>query len=275
LLTTEQLREIKGLQIDCEQSGGFQLKLNDDMLHNRDGKHQEDFFHYVDGKLAGFLGSYSFGNKVELCGMVHPDFRRRGIFSKLLEMGLEVAKNRGFETILLNSPTDSQTAKEFLKNIPCTFKVAEYQMKWHQTQLNIDPSITVRPSVSKEDFEAEVELEVSGFGFSEKDAKEYNQRIRENSGEQNIIIEVNGKVAGKMRVAESDGEAWIYGFVVFPALQGKGIGRRALSRVVKMEKQKGFSVFLEVEAENAHALRLYESCGFRSYHSQDYYKYLL
>jgi ribosomal protein S18 acetylase RimI-like enzyme len=78
-----------------------------------------------------------------------------------------------------------------------------------------------------------------------------------------------------MRVAESNGEAWIHGFVVFPELQGKGIGRKALSKVVKMEDRKGLSVFIEVEAKNAHALKLYESCGFRSYLSQDYYTYLI
>jgi ribosomal protein S18 acetylase RimI-like enzyme len=274
MLSQEQLHQIKGLQEACEKDGGFQLKLNFDMLKNRTGKSKEEFFHYEDGKLVGFLGSYGFGHKVELCGMVHPDYRRKGIFSKLFEMGLEEAKKQGFETILLNGPTDSQTAKEFLKNIPCTFAVAEYQMKWQKTDLSENPAVTVRSSSSEEDWEAEVQLEVLCFGFSEKAAREYNQRIRETSGEQNLIIEAVGKTAGKMRVAEANGEAWIYGFAVFPELQGRGIGRKALSRVVKMEDQKGFSVFLEVEAKNAHALRLYESCGFRSYHSQDYYTYL-
>ncbi|MDQ0201095.1 GNAT family N-acetyltransferase [Neobacillus ginsengisoli] len=274
MLTQEQLQEIKELQEVCEKDGGFQLKLNFDMLKNRTGNSKEDFFHYENSKLVGFLGSYGFGNKVELCGMVHQDYRRKGIFSKLFEMGLEEAKKQGFETILLNAPTDSQTAKEFLKNIPSTFAVAEYQMKWQKTDLSEDPAITVRPSISKEDWEAEVQLEVLSFGFSEKEARDFNQRIMETRGGQNLIIEAEGKTAGKMRVAEGNGEAWIYGFAVYPELQGRGIGRKALSRVVKMEDKKGFSVFLEVEAKNAHALGLYESCGFKSYHSQDYYKYL-
>jgi ribosomal protein S18 acetylase RimI-like enzyme len=147
-------------------------------------------------------------------------------------------------------------------------------MKWQKTDLTEDPAVTVRSSSSKADWEAEIQLEVLSFGFSEKDARDYNQRIRETSGEQNLIIEADGRTAGKMRVAEENGEAWIYGFAVFPELQGRGIGRKALSRVVKMEDQKGLSIFLEVEAKNAHALGLYESCGFRSYHSQDYYKYI-
>lgn len=275
MLTTQQLSEIKALQEICERDGGFQLKLNDDMLKNRHEGSKEDFFHYEDGQLVGFLGSYGFGNKVELCGMVHPHYRKKGIFSKLLEMGLEEAKNRKFQKILLNAPTDSETAKEFLKTVPCEFAVAEYQMKWQNTELTLDPSVTVRPSVTAEDFEAEVQLEVTGFGMTESEARKMNEEIRSTGGEQNLIIEANGKNAGKMRVAEADGEAWIYGFAVFPELRGKGIGRKALSRVVLMENQKGLSVFLEVEAKNAHALGLYESCGFKRYHSQDYYEYLL
>ncbi|MEH7106532.1 GNAT family N-acetyltransferase [Bacillus sp. JJ1764] len=274
MLTKEQLREIKTLQEICEQDGGFQLKLNFDMLENRTEDYKEDFFHYEDGQLVGFLGSYGFGNKIELCGMVHPDYRRKGIFTSLLNEVLKETKKREVKTILLNAPTHSLTAKAFLKTIPCTFSIAEYQMQWHQTELQGNQDINIRPSQSKDDWEAEVRLEVECFGFSEKEAREFNQSIRENNSEEMLIIEAEGQTAGKMRVAETNGEAWIYGFAVFPELQGKGIGRKALSNVVLMEHQKGFPIFLEVEAKNAHALRLYESCGFKSYHSQDYYLYL-
>ncbi|MFK9092124.1 GNAT family N-acetyltransferase [Bacillus salipaludis] len=274
MLTEKQLNDIKALQEVCENEGGFQLKLNFDMLKNREENNKEDFFHYEEGRLVGFLGSYGFGNKVELCGMVHPDYRRRGIFSRLLQMGLDMAKNRNSKTVLLNAPTDSKTAKAFLKNITCTFSVGEYQMKWEKTELTEDPAVTIRPSFSHDDREAEIQLEVLGFGLNESEAREMNQKIREISSDQRLIIEAYGKTAGKMRVSESNGEAWIYGFAIFPELRGKGIGRKALSKVVKMEDQKGLPIFLEVEAKNAHALGLYESCGFRSYHSQDYYEYL-
>ncbi|NHC40666.1 GNAT family N-acetyltransferase [Bacillus sp. MM2020_1] len=273
MLTKEELFEIKTLQKICENEGGFQLKLNFDMLENRTGNKQEDFFHYEDGRLVGFLGCYGFGDKVELCGMVHPDYRRKGIFSKLMEMGLGESKKR-YPLVLLNAPTDSPSAKQFLRNLPCEFSFAEYQMKWQETELSVDPHVTLRPSITNEDWEAEIQLEVMGFGLNENEAREFNQLIKERSSDQRLLIEFEGKTAGKMRVSESNGEAWIYGFTVFPKLQGKGIGRKALSRVVKMEHQKGLPIFLEVEAKNAHALRLYETCGFRSYHSQDYYQYI-
>lgn len=273
MLTAKEIQDIKDLQKACEMEGSFQLKLNFDMLENRSADKKEDFFHYEEGKLVGFLGLYNFGKKVEICGMVHPEYRRRGIFSRLFESGLNEVKIQGSTTILLNAPADSHSAKEFLKNIPCTFTVTEYQMKWQETELTENPTVTVRPSTSKEDWEAEVQLDVQCFGFQENETRQYMETIKDSKYDQRLIIEANGQTAGKIRVSEMDGEAWIFGFAIFPNLQGKGIGRKALARVVKMEHQKGFPVFLEVEAKNANALGLYESCGFRSYHSQDYYLY--
>jgi ribosomal protein S18 acetylase RimI-like enzyme len=272
MLTKEKLYEIKALQEICEKEGRLQLKLNFDMLESRSGNRKEDFFYYEDGKLVGFLGSYYFGNKVEICGMVHPNYRRRGIFSKLLEDALEEAEKREARTILLNAPTESESAKQFLKRIPCSLSMVEYQMKWQKTELSEDPSVTVRPSYSDEDLEAEIQLDVQCFGLNEKEARQYKQETKDHDSDLRLIIEAVGRIAGKIRLSEMNGEAWIYGFSIFPELQGKGIGRKALSKVVKMEDQKGLSIFLEVEAKNAHALKLYESCGFISYHSQDYYE---
>lgn len=226
MLTVKELYAIKELQKVCEQAGGFQLKLNFSMLENRDENSTEDLFHYEKGKLVGFLGSYRFEDQVELCGMVHPDYRRRGIFSQLLEMGLEEAKKNNIKTILLNAPTGSQSAKEFLKGIPCALSFAEYQMKWHETDLTEDSAVSIRPSFSNEDWEAEIQLDVLCFGLDEKGVREFSQKARKNSNDQNLIIEADGKTAGKMRVSELNGEAWIYGFAVFPELQGKGIGEK-------------------------------------------------
>ncbi|MEH7177619.1 GNAT family N-acetyltransferase [Neobacillus vireti] len=272
MLSKEQLKDIKSLQEICEREDNIQLKLNFDMLENRSEDRIEDFFHYVDENLVGFLGSYYFGSKVEICGMVHPDFRRRGVFSTLLDLALEEAKKREVRIILLNAPSESQPAKEFLKNIPCTLETVEYQMKWQKAELSDDQSIHIRPSFSEEDLEAEIQLDVQCFGLNEKEARQYRQETQDLNTDRRFIIEAGGKTAGKMRLSEMDGESWIYGFAVFPELQGKGIGRKALSKVVKMENEKGLSIFLEVEAKNAHALKLYESCGFRNFHSQDYYK---
>lgn len=268
LLTSKQLVDIKELQQACEKGETFQLKLNWDMLQTRPENEVHDFFHYEDGKLVGFAGLYGFGNKVELCGMVHPDYRRKGIFTQLFNIAEKAILERRYKQILLNAPSKSESAKGFLETISCSYSFSEHQMKWHEQELAKQEDVSLRPSTS-DDLETEIQLDVQCFGYEEDDAREYNEQIR--LVDQYSIIEWEGKSVGKMRISHTDGEAWIYGFAVLPEYQGRGIGRKALTNVVLEQHQNGFPIFLEVEAKNANALKLYEACGFRAYHSQDYY----
>lgn len=68
-----------------------------------------------------------------------------------------------------------------------------------------------------------------------------------------------------------DGEAYIYGFAILPEFQGKGYGGKALRNIVKQQHEAGYSIGLDVEAKNMHALRLYENIGFKTTQGQDYY----
>ncbi|WP_442597768.1 GNAT family N-acetyltransferase [Neobacillus sp. D3-1R] len=269
MLRSKQLVDIKELQKICEAGEPFELKLNWDMLETRPENETHDLFHYEGEKLVGFIGLYGFGNKVELCGMVHPDYRRRGIFTQLYKKAEELMVERNYKRILLNAPSNSESAKGFLKTLPCTYSFSEHQMKWQEKELVKQEDVVLRPSTPK-DVELEIELDVRCFGFEETDASEYNHNQMKLVDEY-FMIEADGKPVGKMRVSHTNGEAWIYGFAVLPEHQGKGIGRKALTNVVLKEHKQGYPVFLEVEAKNANALRLYQSCGFEAYHSQDYY----
>jgi ribosomal protein S18 acetylase RimI-like enzyme len=268
LLTIKQLYDIKELQKACEAFEPIQLKLNWDMLETRPENEVHDFFHYEGEQLIGFLGLYGFGNKVELCGMVHPDYRKRGIFKELFMRAEKLIEEKRYKVILLNAPSDSESAKLFLHTIPCSYSFSEYQMKWEKKELDRQEEVKLRIATTS-DRELEIRLDVECFGFEEGDAREYNDRILH--VDDHFIIEADGRSVGKMRIAHTDGEAWIYGFAILPEYQGKGIGRKALTNVVLEEQQKGYPIFLEVEAKNANALRLYQSCGFHAYHSQDYY----
>jgi ribosomal protein S18 acetylase RimI-like enzyme len=272
MITSKQLHEIEELQKECEAKEAFQLKLNWEMLKNRNEKEISDVFHYENGSLVGFLGIYNFGNKVELCGMVKPSHRRKGIFTNLFSDAIKKVEQQNITEILLNAPANSLSAKGFLQNISCEYSFSEYQMQWEKTELLSNNEINLRSS-TENDLEDEIQLDVKCFGYDENDARDYNTMLKRNRNEGILIIEKDQKTVGKIRVSHNDGEAWIYGFCVFPEYQGKGIGRKVLTNIVLMESQKGYPIFLEVEAKNAHALGFYESCGFRSYHSQDYYKF--
>jgi ribosomal protein S18 acetylase RimI-like enzyme len=268
LLTSKQLVEIKELQKACEAGEPFELKLNWDMLQTRPENETYDFFYYENEQLVGFIGLYGFGNKVEICGMVHPQYRRKGIFTELLHKAEKLVEERRYKQVLYNAPSNSESAKGFLQSLNCSYSFSEHQMKWEETVLTRSEDVHLR-AATEADFDLEVQLDVRCFGFEEEDAKVHNGQFR--LVDEYSIIEWNNESVGKMRISHLDGEAWIYGFAILPEFQGKGIGRKALTNVVLEQHQNGFPIFLEVEAKNANALKLYESCGFRAYHSQDYY----
>nr|WP_251025971.1 GNAT family N-acetyltransferase [Bacillus sp. ISL-47] len=275
-MANKQLEDIRSLQQICEAKENIELKLNWDSLRNRPDGQQNDFFQYDDnGKLLGYLALYTFGGPMELCGMVHPDHRQKGIFSKLFKEArnsLEKATK-----LLINAPANSRSAKSLLKSWPCTYSFSEYQMKRQATKVlaEVNPQVTLRNAVDS-DLKFISYLDSVCFNIPEQEAIAFNKEIWAGENEPTFIVEYVGKEAGKIRIQKVDDATWIYGFAIEPSLQGNGIGRSALSQIVLNEQNKGIErVHLEVAAENEHALGLYKSCGFEPYGTQDYYEYNL
>lgn len=144
-------------------------------------------------------------------------------------------------------------------------------MEWSETPLE-EPNDVLLRQATEEDYEMSVRLSVTAFGLEEDDARAMESHHFADNTDM-LMIDVNEETVGKLRVSREDGQAWIYGFSILPEYQGRGIGRKALRQVVKEQSSAGFTVHLEVETRNDHALRLYESVGFEAVHVQDYYKY--
>ncbi|WP_028612066.1 GNAT family N-acetyltransferase [Paenibacillus harenae] len=270
MLTTQQLEEIEQLQKECETHDRIQLKLNWEMLRNRE-LGQQDFFHYENGELAAFLGLYAFGSTVEICGMVKPSERRKGHFHRLFQQGMEKAKQNGFKNILLNAPAGSDAAKAFLSKHGAAYAFSEHQMVWQEKVLEETNGIHLRRA-TLEDYELRVRLSVTAFGLSEEDARAMEGIVFADNTDM-LMIDASEGTVGKIRVSRDKGQAWIYGFSILPEHQGKGIGRKVLRQIIKEQVSAGYSVHLEVETKNDHALGLYESVGFKAVHSQDYYSF--
>jgi ribosomal protein S18 acetylase RimI-like enzyme len=92
-----------------------------------------------------------------------------------------------------------------------------------------------------------------------------------------LVAEVDHQVVGfvcvwgKVPSEELDEEPGDYAFisdlVVLPAYRGHGVGRALLERAEEYARSLGVTkIQLEVLANNASALKLYTSDGFRAYH---------
>lgn len=87
------------------------------------------------------------------------------------------------------------------------------------------------------------------------------------------VVQHQGNTVGTIALIKNpDGPYTIVGFCVAPSLQGRGYGREALALTIKIALDNGATeVNLEVAAQNANALRLYETCGFEVTSAYDYY----
>lgn len=273
-LTAEELAQINELVRLCNEHDGIDLKINPDTLQNRFGKHTEDFLCYADGKLVGFLGLYVFHRKeAEASGMVHPDYRRKGIFSGLQRAAEEECKQREIPSLLFIVQHNSQSGAAYMQQIGATYEHSEHWMDLGEGgRQTCNDTLRIRPETA-DDYETLIQLNVHGFQMEEQQVREMAEMMASDLNSRTYLVIVEEEAVGKISVSRKDAKAFIYGFCVHPDHQGKGYGRQALAQTIRLIEEEGYKhVSLEVACENSKALGLYESCGFAVKSANDYYR---
>jgi ribosomal protein S18 acetylase RimI-like enzyme len=269
------LAEIRGLARACEQHDGLHLKLNWDMLANRSPRETNDFFCYAGSKLAGYLALYGFGRpELELNGMVHPAFRRRGVFKRLVTEAKAECARRGIPKLIFICDRKSPSGLAFVQHLGARYSFSEYGM-----ELAGEPAVGAHPGAALEyrmavvdDVPVMAELDAACFGLPLDQAQLSADRI----GKPNcrgLLGLHDGRVVGKAFVALEEDSAFVCGLGVRPSDQGRGFGRAILCESTRtIRKETSLPIRLEVACENPRALNLYQSCGFRTTTTYDYYE---
>ena len=273
MLTSEQLKGIQHLQDQCEQHDNITLKLNWEMLRERQDD-SLDFFMWKDDELIAYLALYGFGSTVEVCGMVKPEERRNGHFTTLWLQAQQAIQSKRFNKVLFNAPGTSESSKKWMAVQPCTYSFSEFHMHWKPKALAETAGVQLRESTPA-DKAFETALDAEAFSLSIEDAVSYYDERLSRERETRYIIEVDETPVGKIRVMRNQDESYLSGFAVLAECRGKGYGNQALQWIVKQELPTGNSIKLDVETQNDHALKLYERIGFVQQERQDYYEVLL
>lgn len=269
MLTEQQQRDVAALQQLVEAHDGISLKLNWSLLRQPE-RSDPAFTRYEGGRCTGFLGVYAFGPEAELCGMVHPEHRRRGHFQSLYDQALAYCREAGIRKALLNTPGSSVAGRAFIEKQGARYAFSEHQMKWTGRPLPVPVRGILRPATPA-DQETEIRLDVEVFGVDEAGARSMYTELHADPGATTYMILHGEETVGRIRIQRDGDEAGIYGFAIFPRFQGRGIGRRALEAVLAELSGQGVGVSLEVETQNERALHLYTSLGFVTVQRQDYY----
>jgi ribosomal protein S18 acetylase RimI-like enzyme len=265
-LTPQVLQAIAELERRVVQADGGRLKLEWDSLRGRSGDRVEDLLWWEGERLLGFLGIYTFGESPELAGMVAADARRRGIGSALLDAAVSLCRERGDRPPLLVVPRRSIGGKRLALCRGGTLDHSEHHLVLfgRPTSGPHKPEISLRPATAT-DVPLVVSLLEQGFGWSGPD--DLGNRL-----ERTALVELRGVVVGSLFLERDDEEASIFGFVVEPSLQGRGIGRAALRQACEQLRADGArTISLDVDIANDRALSLYTSIGFTPVTTEDYF----
>jgi ribosomal protein S18 acetylase RimI-like enzyme len=267
-LTPRALQAIAELERQVIEADGGRLKLEWDNLRGRSGDRVEDLLWWEDERLLGFLGIYTFGESPELAGMIAPDARGHGIGSALLDAAVALCRERSDRPPLLVVPRPSLAGKRLALRGGGTLDHSEHHLVLSGEPKSgpNEPEISLRPATS-----ADVPLVLSllehGFGWSGPD--DLGDRL-----DRTALVELSGTVVGTLCLERDDdeAEASIFGFVIEPSLQGRGIGRAALRQACQQLRADGARrISLDVDVANDRALGLYTSIGFTPVTTEDYF----
>jgi ribosomal protein S18 acetylase RimI-like enzyme len=273
-LSPLELDELRELARICDEHDHATVRFNWDTLATRSGYEPSDFLFYRNNKLVGALSIYAFSrDEAEASGMVHPDERRKHIFTTLAGAAVAELRRRGIPRLVFFCDHRSKAGIALLEASSAEFSHSEYRMDLEELRLpeQFDERLVVERA-DIDDVDAVVEITANAFNMPKLEFRDQVVSKLDSEQTQYYVARLDGKPIGVLTLILGDNDAGIYGFAVIPELRGRGYGRQILIRVIqKVRESSDRLVYLEVAPENDRALGLYTSVGFREVTRYDYY----
>jgi ribosomal protein S18 acetylase RimI-like enzyme len=248
-------------------------------LRSRSGDEQKDMLYYQDNQLVAYLTLDGWGGSDrELVGMVHPAYRRRGIFSELFQSAREECARLSIPQVILVCEYTSTSGKAFVQHVGARLELSEHEM-WLDTFQErgvFDDHVSFKQATMK-DLDALVTVQEQSFGIPMLLSRQsLARRLQEPTCR--IFLATFGEPSvgcheplGILRLQEENEAIGIYGFGIIPDYRGRGYGRQMLEEAIRLVRSEGQKpIMLDVDTTNAPALSLYLSCGFAIKTTYDY-----
>jgi ribosomal protein S18 acetylase RimI-like enzyme len=216
--------------------------------------------------LAGYLFVFApTQEEVEITALVHPDYRKRGVFTALLAASsVECAKfgyHRGFLFFNEASATGRQMMSHWGKSDP---HHAEYQMCYDIAKpVNAEAAGLHLERVTLQDIELVAPLMAEVFGNDIAHEKNYLVTSLQSADRIQWMLKKQDQIIGFCGEYQEGQEYNVFGLGILPAERRKGYARRMLDLVVNEAiAHDVHTLNLDVDSENPNALSLYQSYGF-------------
>lgn len=233
LLNAKQLKNISDLYVYCDNY--------DNIVYDKfSAEDTADFDAYIlsydNDILAGFLLYSQLDGANEIRGIVHPDYRRQGIFSKMVSM---LKSELNFDDLIY-------TGRDFYPGMDKCAASLGCEYCFHDFLMEFNPSLFT-PSEA-------LDLDVE---FDETDNTYYYYLCED--------------LIGSCSIYEENDTINIYEVFVEPSYRNRGYGYQIISDVLWDLVNSGKNIRLHVTENNTFAVKLYNSCGFEIKDSIVYY----
>ena len=259
----------------CNAAEGLVLKLRISDPPPAPDASVRHFLVHAGDTLIGYAGLDGDGPEVEVCGMVHPGWRRQGIGRALLAAVVAACRAREVRELLLICEAASVGGRALAASVGAPYAFGEDGMELDLDTTAMPPPGTPTVTLTQAgEAEAATLAAIEGAVFGDPVARTI-ERVLENLTDpatQYYLAWVDDVTVGSGRLVAAPDRAYLYAFGVLPAYRGRGLGRAFLGALCTRLRARGTTCLaLEVETENAPAIALYKSCGFQPITTYGYY----
>lgn len=278
-LDENDIKLIRNLEDICLKEDNINLKLELEYRieikkdYNKSLNDVNEILYYLNDELIGYAGISAFSRNIaEINGMVHPSFRRKGIFTKIIEIALDECRKRNFKEILLLGDDKSVSAMKFIEKTKAIYSFSECRMtclEWEVKEINNESIVVKATNKNAEDIDR-----LNTIFFGDVSSEMILPEDEEKNNNITYFIKIDDKIIGKIKTSkEEENSIYISGFGIVPEYRRKGYGRASLVKVLNKLKGENISkIELDVEIKNKNALNLYKSCGFKEGSIMNYYR---
>jgi ribosomal protein S18 acetylase RimI-like enzyme len=273
-LNESHLSQIEALIDACRQREGLEGPLHLEPPRATPGGETNQFLYYKDGALIAIV-TLPPDDRIELLGMVHPDHRRQGIGRALLRTARDECRRRGALELLLVCEEASPAGRAFALTMGGSYRFSEHRMELDATAFRRAPPRTEAIAIDRadgRDLETLVRLCSASADAADERTRAQVVRWLDEPNQRFYIGRIADQAIGVLRAGFYRDAVYLASFRILAGFEGYGFGRQMLETVAAELLSEGNVVRLEVETDNAIALALYRSCGFKPISTFHYYK---
>ncbi len=283
-LSADELAAALALKDACDAAERLDLKLGYGAAEPATATYPAVLLARAGQRLVGYCSLDGDATTAEMCGMVHPDWRRHRLGMRLFEAARASFKGAGGGQLFAVCEDGSASGRAFLRMLAAQRASSEHRMVWRgasltPTALDDQSRAFIVARARPEDYQPLAAALARAFDHTEERLLADLTSASATATEQVYAARLDGAIIGGFRLSRMPDSTGIYAFGIDPAQQRKGWGRRMLARACALAQQNAENpeqrsnqrVTLEVDTDNAPATALYRASGFEIITTYGYY----